>query len=444
MGWPTFLYYSTPSKVTIASKSLFFVAVLVYIAAVGVPLYTGIQNEAYLEAEKPQARMNTYPSLTQYNNYNPTISGLSYCDPTRTAYEEAGWKFSYRVNGCKKFNAGELHSKTSDEIFVRTYRQVNEVNENTGTNTLTNYFAVGVENIAIPFNLHYFTSKDKESGPATTVVDSTGAIRHTFGPKQTVSLTVQEWLDVAGVSLDSYNQRITQTVFTNDIVPFPLRRMTGLKIYLKVDFGMKGGAGHAVITTEVGDEWTTLGDDIDFYAPGHYVNYYDSAVMFKFQYGGEIRYLNWNYVFIWLAIISVLASRANAVINYVAMYGPFMNREFNRRIMKTHMSAKRELARNMAHMIMAGVQNNCFNVKFENPLYLKKSEVITLIDVVYGRKRLIMYPDGSGYLRTKTGNIPFDKDMVADNSDNLTRDEIMTLTEALFEIIDVNGKLAPV
>jgi len=146
-----------------------------------------------------------------------------------------------------------------------------------------------------------------------------------FEPGETTSLTVKQWLDAAGVSLD---ERLESGVDLDEVTGhYPFRRFTGQK--LRVMFRYYGDENDEEVKCEIRiwkqDGWNSLGSEelrvkYDSTDSNEYYDFYKRGIRFEFITQGRTSVFDFQMVLNRLVAGLVSHGCVNVIVGIVAFY----------------------------------------------------------------------------------------------------------------------------
>ncbi len=225
-----------------------------------------------------------------------------------------------------------------------------------------NYIIPGMENSKMTFSHSYDTTSEQFSGskPKTYVrKKDSDKDEHVFEPGEPVELTMNEWLDLAGVDLDKpFDDQPRKTTFegtleglngtgaSEDKYPYP--RLSGVRLNILVRYfnydlhkdvhtAMGDDTVYAIVTVSPILGWFSKGYDIT-YRPeptdltdpidasdgkpeGYFHDMYKYGILFDIQQNGLIGQLDPVFIILTLTSGLVLLGVAGTVVNLVAKFG---------------------------------------------------------------------------------------------------------------------------
>ena len=223
-----------------------------------------------------------------------------------------------------------------------------------------NYIIPGMEGSKMEFDHSYDTTSEQFSGtkPKTYVrKKDSDKDEHVFEPGESVELTMNEWLDLAGVDLDkpfdeqpgNFEGTLKGLNGTGaDITDYPLPRLSGVRLNILVRYfnydlhkdvhsAMGDDTVYAIVTVSPILGWFSTGHDITYRAEptdltdpidasdgkpeGYFQDMYKYGILFDIQQTGLIGQLDPVFIILTLTSGLVLLGVAGTVVNLVAKFG---------------------------------------------------------------------------------------------------------------------------
>ena len=223
-----------------------------------------------------------------------------------------------------------------------------------------NYIIPGMEGSKMEFDHSYDTTSEQFSGtkPKTYVrKKDSDKDEHVFEPGESVELTMNEWLDLAGVDLDkpfdeqpgNFEGTLKGLNGTGaDITDYPLPRLSGVRLNILVRYfnydlhkdvhsAMGDDTVYAIVTVSPILGWFSKGHDITYRAEptdltdpidasdgkpeGYFHDMYKYGILFDIQQTGLIGQLDPVFIILTLTSGLVLLGVAGTVVNLVAKFG---------------------------------------------------------------------------------------------------------------------------
>jgi len=227
--------------------------------------------------------------------------------------------------------------------------------------TTTNFLATGIEDSIVAFN-HYFDSEIDTGSKPITYIRKEGSDEniYTFEEGESIRLKMSEWLDLAGIDLDSrlneQGSKFTEEIkgfngAGNDTDTYPYVRTSGLRLNIKVkyhnyelDKNIHTTIGnkdiYAVINVVPRLGWFSKGNEIsykqvpesnvyDINNPiilssgkpnGIYTDMYRYGVLFDIQQSGLVGKIDYVFILIQLTSGLVMLGVASSVVSFVAKF----------------------------------------------------------------------------------------------------------------------------
>ena len=223
-----------------------------------------------------------------------------------------------------------------------------------------NYIIPGMEGSKMEFDHSYDTTSEQFSGtkPKTYVrKKDSDKDEHVFEPGESVELTMNEWLDLAGVDLDkpfndqprNFEGALKGLNGTGaDITDYPHPRLSGVRLNILVRYfnydlhkdmhtTMGDDTVYAIVTVSPILGWFSKGHDITYRAEptdltdpidasdgkpeGYFHDMYKYGILFDIQQTGLIGQLDPVFIILTLTSGLVLLGVAGTVVNLVAKFG---------------------------------------------------------------------------------------------------------------------------
>ena len=223
-----------------------------------------------------------------------------------------------------------------------------------------NYIIPGMEGSKMAFDHSYDTTSEQFSGtkPKTYVrKKDSDKDEHVFEPGESVELTMNEWLDLAGVDLDkpfdeqpgNFEGTLKGLNGTGaDITDYPHPRLSGVRLNILVRYfnydlhkdvhsAMGDDTVYAIVTVSPILGWFSTGHDITYRAEptdltdpidasdgkpeGYFQDMYKYGILFDIQQTGLIGQLDPVFIILTLTSGLVLLGVAGTIVNLVAKFG---------------------------------------------------------------------------------------------------------------------------
>jgi hypothetical protein len=232
-----------------------------------------------------------------------------------------------------------------------------------------NYFVPGMEECTLAFDHSYDTTSGMYAGtkPKTYVQKKDSDVnKFEFAPGDSVSLTMKEWLDLAGVDLDKpFDEQprnftgtlegltgagadSTETTPVNSTGKYPYPRLTGVRLNILVRYFNYDL--HKEVHTDVGDDsvyaivtvspvlgWFSKGQEITYRSKtddlndpinatdgqprGYYQDMYKYGILFDIQQNGLVGQLDPVFIILTLTSGLVLLGVAGTIVSLMAKFG---------------------------------------------------------------------------------------------------------------------------
>eukprot|EP00930_Biecheleria_cincta_P031959 TRINITY_DN22170_c0_g2_i2.p1 TRINITY_DN22170_c0_g2~~TRINITY_DN22170_c0_g2_i2.p1 ORF type:complete len:407 (+),score=44.87 TRINITY_DN22170_c0_g2_i2:48-1223(+) len=213
------------------------------------------------------------------------------------------------------------------------------------------YFTVGVEHMSLIVQHAFSTSpayhedKDKETvyGSSTYKSSSetkkkvktcvkkhgtTGGCYKEFEPGQNIDFTIQEWLELAGLTLESKNSKIESPLSaTQNPNGNPTQRLTGVKIHVQISY--EGNVGDETFKADLKvaakEGWNSIGSNGRWisYSSESNKEFYDDyiyGISFDFIPSGKVWRFDWQTTFNTIIASLVLIGLSTQINGIVAFY----------------------------------------------------------------------------------------------------------------------------
>ena len=265
-------------------------------------------NELYQKTEVPSGYTSMWAESNNLNNYHN--STYDFCDNTKYNYIYSNPDWRYTNISCVDLEYAEMHVKGENEIFFLTHFTENEVNiTNSVKNTISkrDFFTTGVEAMGLAFDHFYTTSFDEGGNVAKKKIKTVirncddSADAYVFGPGESISLSVKQWLELGCVDLEQFNtgtiKSLNDPLVTNS--DYPHFRLTGIDILIKLSYyNMKSISGYSketsILKVVVNEGWSSKGSSINYINypkingdyKNHFVDRYKYGIKFKFLVTG--------------------------------------------------------------------------------------------------------------------------------------------------------------
>ena len=223
-----------------------------------------------------------------------------------------------------------------------------------------NYIIPGMEGSKMAFDHSYDTTSEQFSGtkPKTYLrKKDSDKDEHVFEPGESVSLTMKEWLELAGVDLDKpFDEQPGNFEGTleglkgsgSDSTDYPHPRLSGVRLNILVRYfnydlhkdvhsAMGDDTVYAIVTVSPILGWFSKGHDITYRAEptdltdpidasdgkpeGYFQDMYKYGILFDIQQNGLIGQLDPVFIILTLTSGLVLLGVAGTVVNLVAKFG---------------------------------------------------------------------------------------------------------------------------
>ena len=396
------LSYLTEKRTLIRDWRL---ALLYYFLLAGVVTYVVtslVSGKSYIMTEVPTGVASAWGlggddfyELQKNATKNETEGGNGFCDDLNKYTFIYNDEWVYDNMKCGFFTADEMISKlpSGNVIFFATHVDTRLTARYTATRNATghytcpeatikanfggtdatqviegrcthskryNYIIPGMEGSKMEFDHSYDTTSEQFSGtkPKTYVrKKDSDKDEHVFEPGESVELTMNEWLDLAGVDLDkpfndqprNFEGALKGLNGTGaDITDYPHPRLSGVRLNILVRYfnydlhkdvhtTMGDDTVYAIVTVSPILGWFSKGHDITYRAEptdltdpidasdgkpeGYFHDMYKYGILFDIQQTGLIGQLDPVFIILTLTSGLVLLGVAGTVVNLVAKFG---------------------------------------------------------------------------------------------------------------------------
>jgi len=404
------LSYLTEKRTLIRDWRL---AILYYFLLAGVVAYVVtslVSGKSYIMTEVPTGvasawglRGDDFFELQKNATKNETEGGNGFCDDLNKYTFIYNDEWVYDNMKCGFFTADEMISKlpSGNVIFFATHVTQTLASRYTATVTTTgdvttytcpnatikanfggtdatqviegrcthskeyNYIIPGMEGSKMAFDHSYDTTSEQFSGtkPKTYVrKKDSDKDEHVFEPGESVSLTMKEWLELAGVDLDKpFDEQPGNFEGTleglkgsgsdgsmDNSTDYPHPRLSGVRLNILVRYfnydlhkdvhsAMGDDTVYAIVTVSPILGWFSKGQDITYRAEptdlsdpidasdgkpeGYFQDMYKYGILFDIQQNGLIGQLDPVFIILTLTSGLVLLGVAGTVVNLVAKFG---------------------------------------------------------------------------------------------------------------------------
>ena len=351
MNIKSLFYFTTPKLVTLQDARVGSLNKFLQTCILGFIIYDLCFNELYLKTEVPSGYTTFWTengniSEIQKNN----ISSFKYCNNNSYdyAYDEDIWV--YRNIDCIKLPYSEMYIKGESEFFFLThFTEYNTKVKNCDYNQKCidrdnkEFFTIGSEGMLLAFDHFYSTTFEEGSNlgveniPIDTYIkDEDDNILKHFNAGETIKLSLDEWLKLSNVDLDSYNEG-TPISYPHPLIEnpsLPFKRLSGIEIIIKVNYyNMKSISGYETSTCEIklypNSGWASKGSMVtyldypnisDINDEYNYVDRYKYGIKFKFIVSGIMGKFNINNLISHLVSGLVLINTATLAVTLFVIY----------------------------------------------------------------------------------------------------------------------------
>jgi hypothetical protein len=310
-------------------------------------------NELYLKTEIPSGYTTFWAengNLTRIQHENE-FQDFIFCDNSsyNYAYDTNYWL--YNNISCVNLPYSEMYQKGENDFFFTTHFTENVINctKNIEVNDCSrsyhkDYFTIGTEGMLLGFDHFYTTTFEEGSnlpsivkeGIDTYIKDEAGNELAFFNAGNTIMMNVSKWLELTGVSLDSYNDG-TQPSLEHSLVPHnnpALFRLSGLEVIIKVNFhNMKSISGYTTTTSEINLQansgWSSKGSKVTYMIYPNisetnntysYIDRYRYGIKFKFVISGVMGDFNVNNLVTHLTSGIVLLGLSGSILSTLIVF----------------------------------------------------------------------------------------------------------------------------
>ncbi|GMH40927.1 hypothetical protein BSKO_08831 [Bryopsis sp. KO-2023] len=442
----------------------FQVAILIYILA------DVFRAASYLESEVPKGVIlpftpaeNRKERKTLWGNRAENATKLSYCtDPDEYNFEYQGQKFEDIT--CMFAEASSLSKKGDNQYFITTYTNVDKLvyikaaergdcgqykpdgysliifvdGDDAGAGgacvyeSSASYFPIGADTGRLKVLHGYFTSIVEKNGgnPKTYVRNAVTKEQEVFQAGDVIDLTVERWLDIAGVKLDLPMDAPEQVTFESDSAQtgsgdykdrYPRLRLSGVNILVNMNYYTRKlapppwkkstgkGADDIICVIDVTPvyRWSLQGSDIrhsitrpdspifldskglpasfnDGEVAAIQTDLQNYGIQFSFQIAGNVGRFAISALIAALVAGSVLLSVAQVLVTFVALYGMGLSSQLYMEFMRESVDWRKEYARFAAQALVAGYafmgydENNSFR--------LDRKEIFKTLKTILGQR----------------------------------------------------------
>lgn len=306
----------------------------------------------------------TYWLYHHYQCIAPSMNEFIQKDPNQFFFLSQFDDTHVRRGSCDVVTAADCTATNLASEYSFTY---DTVGDECVCSKKQSYFAIGTEEMTFSIDTNIWVDKDGEtlfqtgsSKVVTKVKDTHGNIRYTFQPGEILTLTVSEWLEVAGVdSLDVLNPLInigTTAVWMcgsedwddPEVAAFEpcendfegvYYRTSGIMLYVQIYYQGRQGEMEAIISVSVGANWQGMGSKISYmdypelqtawgeYGTGettnsqYYIDRYRYGVRFQMKIVGEVNRFDWYTLQNSLIAACVYLQLVPVLVLFIASYG---------------------------------------------------------------------------------------------------------------------------
>ena len=352
MRGKSLFYFSTPKFLTIRNVKVGIFNRFIQVLIIGFILFDLLFNELYLKIEIPTGYTTFWAesgNLSKVQN-SKNFSEIPYCNNPNYNYAYDYDKWFYRDIECINLPYAEMYQKGENEFFFLTHFTEYDINIkkcNSSTNSICqdrkkkDYFTVGSEGMKFAFDHFYTTTFEEgsnlfeESGNNidTYIKDKEGNELWHFEKGQTISFNVSQWLQLAGVDLDTFNEGTPSSNPHEDVLnpEHAYKRLSGIEIIIKVNYF--NYAGYDDSTCEINlipnEGWSSKGSQIYYHKYPNisdiddeysYNDRYRYGIKFKFMTNGLMGEFNINSLISHLVSGIVLINLSTTIVTYFLIF----------------------------------------------------------------------------------------------------------------------------
>eukprot|EP00933_Yihiella_yeosuensis_P054333 TRINITY_DN5274_c0_g1_i1.p1 TRINITY_DN5274_c0_g1~~TRINITY_DN5274_c0_g1_i1.p1 ORF type:complete len:518 (+),score=69.47 TRINITY_DN5274_c0_g1_i1:54-1607(+) len=309
-----------------------------------------LNPESFCDNDRHNYSMKSYDNY-YWNNFNISCAPLHYGEIVlksaksgfvTTLMKRQHWKTEKCSTGANKYPCSSS--------MLSSQRQTNRIVKNLcSCSSQEDYYVAGVGKMQLYLE-HAFTassiyhendegetiqgsSTSKENEVTTldkavkTCVIRKGETKchQTFEPGSKINNTLDAWLEIAGVNLDTrLKGTVEKDVRTGQ---FPYRRSTGIKLQfqMKYEGDISDDTYQCTLTVKAIDGWNSIGSKITYlsnlgFESQEYYDDYRLGVTVEFFPTGIITKFHWQTLFQTLIAGLVLLGSVDAVVGFVALY----------------------------------------------------------------------------------------------------------------------------
>ena len=383
--WSFFNKFTVQKLLTVRDKKIGVLYRCCQIAIVIFFLYDLFMKDLYFKTEIPSGFTTMWAETgTLYDKQSAATTVIpDYCNNPKYNYIYSLPYWDHRDNDCINMHYSEMYQKGESEMFFMTYFTENNIElgkcgsfENktcaiTGKldgkcfcQNYKNFFTNGVEGMILAFNHLYATTFETGSNIGSGKITSirtvirnakSKTVFYDFPAGQTIKLSVEDWLHVAGVSLESYNIGAIKSQPGENITSInpPIYRISGLEIILKNEYSnIEHQSSYekpvCIINVQANIGWASKGSHLEYInypnlvnnksysdkidmlngsselpvnEKEHFVDRYRYGIKFKFIVSGLMGTFDWYMLLNYFVYTFVMLGTADTIVTNIVSYG---------------------------------------------------------------------------------------------------------------------------
>ena len=384
--WSFFNKFTVQKLLTVRDKKIGILYRCCQIAIVSFFLYDLFMKDLYFKTEIPSGFTTMWAETgTLYDRQ--TAANLvipDYCNNQKYNYIYSLPYWDHRDNDCINLHYSQMYQKGESEMFFMTYFTENNIeigkcgsfeNQTCAISgqldgkcfcqNYKNFFTNGVEGMILAFNHLYATTFETGSNIGSGKITSIRTIIrnakshqvfYDFSAGQTIKLTIEDWLQIAGVSLENYNIGAVKSQAGENIthIESPIYRLSGIEIILKNEYSnIEHESTYedpvCIINVQANIGWASKGSHLEYLdypnlvnnrsyndrilaqqssnsvfpteEKEHFVDRYRYGIKFKFIVSGLMGQFDWYMLLNYFVYTFVMLGTADTIVTNIVSYG---------------------------------------------------------------------------------------------------------------------------
>ena len=383
--WSFFNKFTVQKLLTVRDKKIGVLYRCCQIAIVIFFLYDLFMKDLYFKTEIPSGFTTMWAETgTLYDKQSAATDVIpDYCNNPKYNYIYSLPYWDHRDNDCINMHYSEMYQKGESEMFFMTYFTENNIelgkcgSFDNSTCAITgkldgkcfcqnykNFFTNGVEGMILAFNHLYATTFETGSNIGSGKITSIRTVIrnakskdvfYDFPAGQTIKLSVEDWLNVAGVSLENYNIGAIQSQPGENVTHInpPIYRISGVEIILKNEYSnIEHQSSYekpvCIINVQANIGWASKGSHLEYInypnlvnnksysdkieilngsselpedEKEHFVDRYRYGIKFKFIVSGLMGKFDWYMLLNYFVYTFVMLGTADTIVTNIVSYG---------------------------------------------------------------------------------------------------------------------------